>query len=121
MWSVFGQFNLDWHPLVAQVRLTGTGPGQLRRITTLDGREIVERLDALDDAQRLHRYSLVAGVGATHYAGTLEVKSKGRGSVATWAVQFLANNQPDIAVRTTVSRLLHTGLENLKSRFGVAQ
>src|SRR5262249_46008888 len=34
VWAVFGQFNLDWHPLIARVRLTSpAGPGQLRRIT----------------------------------------------------------------------------------------
>jgi hypothetical protein len=35
-------------------------------------------------------------------------------------VQFLANNQPDIVVRTMVSTLLKTGLGSLKSRFAAA-
>ena len=100
MWSLIGQFNLDWHPLVARVRLTGTGIGQLRTIETLDGREIVERLEAIDNAKRFYRYTLIAGIPASHYAGMLEVKPKGSGSVAEWRVQFLANNQPDIVVRT---------------------
>ena len=30
VWSVIGQFNLDWHPAVARVRLIGEGIGQLR-------------------------------------------------------------------------------------------
>ena len=38
VWLLIGQFNLDWHPLVARVSLTGTGTGQLRRIETRDGR-----------------------------------------------------------------------------------
>src|SRR5262249_13414186 len=42
VWSMIGTFNLDWHPAVAKVRLTGTGIGQLRAIQTLDGREIIE-------------------------------------------------------------------------------
>ena len=53
VWSLIGQFGGTWHPLTARVRLTGTGIGQLRTIQTLDGREIVERLEAIDDAKRL--------------------------------------------------------------------
>ena len=119
VWSVIGRFNLDWHPLVASVDLIGTGIGQLRRIRTLDGREIVERLEAIDNARRFHRYALVAGVPAHHYAGTVEVKPSGRGCIAEWSVQFLANDQPDIVVRTIVSRLVKTGLGSLSRRFAV--
>ena len=100
--------------------MTGTGIGQLRTIETVDGREIVERLDAVDNAKRFYRYSLVAGVPASHYNGTIEVKPKGSGCVADWRVQFLANNQPDIVVRDQVSTLVKTGLGSLKSRFAAA-
>jgi hypothetical protein len=48
------------------------------------------------------------------------VKPNGRGCVAEWSVQFLANDLPDIVVRTIVSRLLKTGLGNLKLRFAAA-
>src|SRR5262249_56536147 len=52
VWSVAGRFGLDWHPTVAKAALTGTGIGQLRKLTTVDGRQIVERLEALDETQR---------------------------------------------------------------------
>ena len=61
-------------------RLTGTGIGQLRTIETLDGREIVERLEAIDNAKRFYRYTHIAGIAASHYTGTLEVKPNGSGS-----------------------------------------
>jgi hypothetical protein len=35
-------------------------------------------------------------------------------------VEFLANNQPDIVVRTMVSTLVKTGLGSLKPRFAAA-
>jgi hypothetical protein len=121
VWSVIGQFSLDWHPAVARVRLIGEGVGQLRRLETRDGREIVERLEEVDDTKRSYRYTLVSGVPASHYAGVIDVRPKGSGSVAEWRVEFLANNQPDIVVRTMVSTLVKTGLGSLKSRrFGVA-
>ena len=117
MWSLIGQFDSDWNPLVARVSLIGTGVGQLRKIETLDGKEIIERLDAVDNAKRFYRYELVAGIPASRYTGTLEVTPRGSGSVADWRVQFLG---PD-PVRRMLSPLLKTGLESLKSRFGVAK
>jgi hypothetical protein len=120
VWSVIGSFDLSWHPRVARVRLTGTGIGQLRTMQTLDGREIIERLEALDNAQRSMRYTSIAGIAASRYTGTLYVKPNGRGSVAEWRVQYLANGLPDIVVKGIVSALQKTGLESLTTRFGVA-
>ena len=120
VWSVIGQFNLDWHPLIARVRLIGEGLGQLRRIETRDGGEVIERLTEVDNANRVYRYALVAGIAASHYEGTIEVRPKGSGCLVEWSVQFLANNQPDIAVRTRVSTLVKTGLGSLKHRFAAA-
>ncbi|TPL11487.1 DUF4331 domain-containing protein [Mesorhizobium sp. B2-4-14] len=119
VWSVIGQFNLDWHPLVAQVRLTGAGTGQLRRIETRDGGEVVERLEEVDNAKRLYRYTLVAGIPACHYTGTIKVTPRGDCCVAEWSVQYQADNQPDIVVRARVATLLKTGLGSLKSRLEV--
>lgn len=120
VWSVIGQFSLDWHPLVASVRLIGNGLGQLRRIETRDGAEVVERLTEVDNPKRIYRYALVAGIAASRYEGTIEVWPKGSGCVAEWRVQYLANNQPDIAVRTRVTTLVRTGLDSLKHRFASA-
>jgi hypothetical protein len=120
VWSLIGQFNLDWHPHVAKVRLVGSGSGQLRRIETRDGREIIERLEDVDNAKRIYHYTLVAGIPASHYTGTIEVRPKGDGCVAEWRVDFLADKLPDIVVRGMVKNLLETGLGSVKSRFGAA-
>lgn len=117
VWALVGQFGGSWHPLIARIQLTGTGVGQLRTIETIDGKQIVERLDILDASKRLYRYTNISGIPASHYTGTLEVKSKGAGSSVIWRSQFLANNQPDIIVRTIVTTLFKTGLESLKPRF----
>jgi hypothetical protein len=122
VWSLIGEFGSDWHPLVARVGLTGTGVGQLRRIELLDSKEIVERLEEIGNTRRFYRYTNIAGIPASHYTGTIEVKPRGGGSsgcIAEWRVQFLANGQPDIVVKTLVSTLLETGVESLKTRFGI--
>ena len=101
--------------------MTGTGIGQLRSIGTIDGKEIVERLEAIDDAKRFYRYTLIAGIPASHYTGMLEVKPKGSGSVAEVArgipgQQSTRHRREDDGVET----LLKTGLGSLKARFGAA-
>ncbi|MBV9572254.1 MAG: DUF4331 family protein [Alphaproteobacteria bacterium] len=118
VWSLIGQFDLSWHPHVAKVALIGSGTGQLRRIETGDGRTIVERLDEVDEAKRIYRYSMVAGIPASDYAGTIDVRPRGAGCVAAWRVQFLADGLPDIRVRDMVTGLIESGLGSLKSRFG---
>src|SRR5262252_810387 len=121
VWSLIGQFGGAWHPLTARVNLTGAGIGQLRTIQTLDGQEIVERLEAIDDAKRFLRYTNIAGIAVSQYTGTLEVKPKGSGCVVDWRAQFLASDKTDRAVKVIVTTLFKAGLESLKPRFGVAK
>jgi hypothetical protein len=118
VWALIGSFDPTWHPLIANVKLTGTGIGQLRTIETIDGKQIIEQLEAIDNAQRLYRYAMISGIPAKSYTGTLDVKPKGNGSSVEWRVQYLPDGQPDIVVKTVVATLLKTGLESLSKRFG---
>src|SRR6185295_13911497 len=79
VWSLIGDFGGAWHPLNARIRVTGNGVGQLRTIETLDGREIVERLEVIDNARRFFCYTNIAGMPVSHYTGVLEVKQRHRG------------------------------------------
>jgi hypothetical protein len=117
VWELIGQFGGYWHPLIAEIRLTGTGPGQLRTIETIDGKQIIERLDAIDNAGRFYRYTNIAGLPVANYTGMLSVKPSGAGSSVEWRAQFLPNGQATIAVKTIVSILFKAGLDGLKSRF----
>jgi hypothetical protein len=121
VWSLIGDFGSSWHPMAAIVELTGTGIGQLRTIETLDGKEIVDRLEAIDNTKRWLRYANIAGIAASHCTGVLETTPKGTGCVVDWHVQFLSSRQTDRAVKAMVSTMLNTGLASLKSRFGVAK
>jgi hypothetical protein len=119
VWSVIGKFNLDWHPVVADVTLTGSGRGQLRRIRTRDGGRVIERLEEVNDKKRFYRYAMVAGLPAAHYTGLIEVRPGAKGgAVAGWRVEYQADDKPDIAVRGRIAALIKTGLGSLKSRFG---
>ena len=117
VWELIGQFGGYWHPLIAEIRLTGTGPGQLRTIETIDGKQIIERLDAIDNSGRFYRYANIAGLPVANYTGMLSVKPSGAGSSVEWRAQFLPNGQGTIVVKTIVSTLFKAGLDSLKSRF----
>jgi hypothetical protein len=118
VWELIGQFGGTWHPLIANIRLMGAGVGELRVIETIDGKQIIERLDAIDNAARSYRYTSIGGIPASDCTGVLEVKPRGTGSSVEWRSQFLASGQGTLVVRTIVSTLLKTGLESLKPRFG---
>ena len=103
--------------MIAQVRLTGIGPGQLRTIETTDGKQIVERLEAIDNSRRFYRYGNIAGLPVANYTGMLSVKPNGAGSSVEWRAQYLPNGPGTLIVKTIVSTLFKVGLESLKSRF----
>lgn len=121
VWALIGSFGGMWHPLIAKIQVMGTGVGQLRTIETIDGKQVIERLEVVDNSQRRYRYVMISGIPAADYTGTLDVKPKGPGSSVEWRVEYLADGQPDVIVKTIVSSLLRTGLESLKPRFGVPQ
>jgi hypothetical protein len=118
VWELIGQFGVaTWHPLIAQIRVTGTGPGQLRTIETIDGKQIIERLDAVDTTSRFYRYANIAGLPVANYSGMLSVKPNGAGSSVEWRAQFLPNGPGTLIAKTIVSTLFKAGLDSLKARF----
>jgi len=118
VWELIKQFGGVWHPLITDIKLIGTGIGQLRIANTIDGKRIVERLESLDELGRSYRYMNISGIPASNYSGVLAVKAKGGGSTVEWQSEFLPHGQPSLVVKTIVSTLFKTGLAGLKSRFG---
>ena len=94
--------------MIANIKLIGTGIGQLRVIETIDGKQIIERLDALDNSARSYRYTNISGIPASDYMGILEVKPRGAGSSVEWRSQFLPNGPGTLIVKTIVSTLFKT-------------
>lgn len=118
VWQLIGTFGAMWHPLIAKIEVIGAGIGQLRMIDTIDGKQIVERLEAIDPSQKFYQYKMISGVPAADYTGTLDVKPVAAGSTVEWRVQYWADGQPDIVVRAIITALQKAGLESLKRRFG---
>jgi hypothetical protein len=105
VWTVIGAFGGMWNPLIAKIQVIGEGVGQLRTIETIDGKQMIDRLEAIDNSQRSYRYTMISGIPAVDYTGTLDVKPHGSGSSVEWRVQYWADGQPDIIVKTVISTL----------------
>ncbi|MEI6302928.1 MAG: SRPBCC family protein [Betaproteobacteria bacterium] len=119
VWALIGSFgSLTWHPLVGKVNLTGTGPGQLRAVQTIDGKQMIERLTATNPPTRAYTYTVVSGLPVADYTGTLGVRPKGAGCTVEWRAQYLPDGQADIVIKTILTTLFKVGLGNLKKRFG---
>lgn len=120
VWDVVGDFGGPGFPLVARVQTSGEGIGQLRRLDTLDGRVIVERLTGLDPAQRRLNYQLVSGLPASPYDGTLQVSPNGSGCRVTWAVHYRPEGVADGVAHAIIAGLQRANLAELTRRFGAA-
>jgi hypothetical protein len=118
VWERVGDFSLRWHPLVAEAVVVGSMIGSIRTLETVDGKVIVERLDALDERRRSYSYTMLSGVPAAHYTGRLSVQPQGSGSRVRWDISYVANGQPNLVVKTIVSALQRTGLDSLQKFFG---
>jgi hypothetical protein len=118
VWSLVGQFDSTWSPLIASLRTTGAGLGQLREIETVDGKTIVERLDSLDTASKTLTYTMLSGVPAKPYTGKIQVVPSGAGSRVTWSVDYRPSGQGELIVRLIIQTLIERSLNALQERFG---
>jgi hypothetical protein len=75
----------------------------------------------MDNVQRAYRYESISGIPAAHYSGVLDVKPVAAGTSVEWRVQYIADGQPTIIVKTIVSTLLKAGLGSLPARFGAVK
>ena len=121
VWSVVGRFDGLWNPLVASISLIESGVGQLREIETIDGKSIVERLDAIDDLKQTLSYSLVSGIPAKPYSGVIQVSPVGTGSKVTWTVQYRPSGQGELIVHMIIRSLITRGFKSLQDIFGVSK
>jgi hypothetical protein len=118
VWSVVGQFGNAWNPLIASIRLVGSGVGQLREIETIDGKNMVERLDSIDAAKMTLNYSLVGGIPAKPYTGSISVSPDMNGCKVTWSVNYRPSGQGELIVHLIINSLIERGFKALQEKFG---
>lgn len=121
IWKLIGQFNAlpDWHPAIQSSNLEGDG--RVRRLKLMGGGEIVERLETIDEKDRLYRYSIVSGpLPVANYTATLRVCDDGKGnSVVEWSSEFEPAGAAEIDAMKTVRGIYQAGFDSLKKMFGM--
>ncbi len=105
-------------PPITNAELSGEGVGAERTLTLADGGQVVERLDAHDDAARTLRYSIVDGpLPVTDYEGTMSVEGLDDSSCeVTWGSDFDVADAPENEVVSTFVELYAAGLKGLKEQ-----
>lgn len=120
VWKLLGQFNAlpDWHPAVSSSKLEDGG--KLRRLSLLGGGEIVERLEKIEEGDRLYRYSIVSGpLPVANYTATLRVREDKDGkAVVQWSSEFDPSGATETDATSAVQDIYQMGFESLRKMFG---
>ena len=121
IWKLIGKFNAlpDWHPAVQSSKLEDNG--RLRRLNLMGGGEIVERLETIDEKDRLYRYSIVSSsLPVANYTATLRVCDDGKGNaLVDWSSEFEPAGAPELDAMKAVQGIYQAGFDSLKKMFGM--
>ena len=106
VWDVIGNFNAlpDWHPAVAKSEIKKEGGSTLRKLSLVGGGSIEEKLEQIDDKERLYTYSIL--------------REGDKGCTVEWSSEFEAKGAPENAATAAISGIYEAGFENLKKMFG---
>jgi hypothetical protein len=122
VWELIGGFNAlpNWHPAVERSEVKGEGKGSVRTLHLAGGGTIEERLEQLDDSERLYRYSIVSGpLPVANYSATLRVRDEGGGKCTVeWGSDFEPAGAPEGDAVEAIRGVYQAGFDNLKKMFG---
>ncbi|WP_166461816.1 SRPBCC family protein [Paracoccus alkanivorans] len=129
VWAIVESFAdiAEWHPMVG----AGSGEGEnetgATRNLTLEGGEIVERLDKHQPDEMSYSYRMlkenVQALPVSFYSATLKVEAAQEGSKVSWMGRFYrgdtGNTPPenlnDEAGKKAMSAYFRAGLDSLRS------
>ena len=115
---MIGGFNSlpDWLPLISKSELSEGG--RVRRLQTVDGAVIIERLQGFDNAGKTYSYSIEqAPFPATEYLATIKVESQGEGARVTWSGRFEPVGVSDEEVVALFAGIYQGGLQALRANY----
>lgn len=120
VWEMIGGFNAlpDWHPDIEKSTLEKEG--QERRLSLAGGGTIVERLEKVDDSERVYTYTIVDGpLPVANYVSTIRVHAEDDGtSSVEWSSEFQPAGAPEADAAKVIEGVYQAGLDNLKKMFG---
>ena len=121
VWNTIGGFNAlpDWHPAVEKSDLSEDGGVTTRKLSLVGGASILERLEQIDDNERVYSYSILEGpLPVANYTATIRVKATAGGCSVEWSSEFEPSGAPETDAAAAIRGIYEAGFENLKKMFG---
>jgi hypothetical protein len=122
LWNEIGGFDSvgHWHPMLDSVEILGNGAHAIRIAHAIAGGDQVERLQTLDPARRVYRYSMEhTSMPICDCTAEFRIEpAEGTASRVMWSAQFELTPEGDGRTVEAVRRFLHAGTESLKSLYG---
>ena len=115
--AIRGIDRLDvWFPLLASCRVEGQGVGAVRYMTTIDGGEIVDVIESIDDVERRLVYRRPQSpFPVSAYRGTVEVFASFDGqAVVVWTIDFESEAEVAESVAAIVEEAIGAGIEGME-------
>ena len=118
-WELIGGFNAlpDWHPAIEKSELEEEGT--MRRLSLVGGGTIIEKLEKMDDNERVYSYSIVdSPLPVANYTASIRVIDDGSGKATVeWSGEFNADGAAEGDAINTIHGIYQAGLDNLKKMF----
>ncbi len=119
VWKLIGGFNTlpDWHPAIEKSELEEEG--SMRRLSLAGGGTIMEKLEKLDDNERVYSYSIIdSPLPVSNYKATLRVKEDDEGmTTVEWSSEFEAKGAAENEAMDVIAGIYQAGFDNLKKMF----
>jgi hypothetical protein len=89
--------------------------GQTRTLTTPDGKNVVEKLEAHDDAGRTYSYTILepGPLPVANYHSKIAIVPEGAGSAIVWTGKFDAKGASDEEAKKVIEGIYKTGSDTL--------
>ena len=120
IWKLIGGFNAlpDWHPAVENSELQEEG--NQRTLSLVGGGSIVEKLEKLDDNERVYSYTIIdSQLPVANYKSTIKVVDKGDGKATVeWSSEFNAEGASEQEAIDVIQGIYQAGFDNLKKMYG---
>ena len=120
VWNLIGGFNAlpDWHPAVENSELQEEG--SVRKLSLAGGGTIIEKLERVDDLERVYSYSIEESpFPVTNYKSTIKVIDEGNGKATVeWSSEFNPEGASEQDAIDVIQGIYQAGFDNLKKMFG---
>ena len=121
LWPVIGRFSAvaDWNPLVRHVEAEGDGIGATRRVAFEGVGEFVERLEQLDDGERLLGYAIIdSPLPVKNCRVEIQVGDNGDGTATVeWRGRFETDPHAEFQAVKTFQQLHQNAFDHLRAEF----